>query len=152
MPISYFTVIHSQPGLYRRLAYSEYLRQRLRHRNNRNRETYLVNSNMYPYYNGHFYTTYSYPTHSTNTTNATHNTNTSQTTTNTDDNLLHNLVKNTIVKVHDIETIECPICLEPIKKNKDIIRNLSCTHYYHIECIDHWILNNPKCPLCRKNV
>lgn len=43
---------------------------------------------------------------------------------------------------------ECSICLESIKKD-DHIRILNCTHTYHVNCIDTWLVNNPRCPECR---
>ncbi|CAF1651461.1 unnamed protein product [Adineta ricciae] len=45
----------------------------------------------------------------------------------------------------------CAICLETFN-NKDKIRKLACTHYYHIECIDPWLLSHQSCPLCNQSI
>jgi hypothetical protein len=47
--------------------------------------------------------------------------------------------------------MECVICLENLNYN---IITLSCSHKYHINCINSWSIKNnftcyyPKCPLC----
>jgi len=45
----------------------------------------------------------------------------------------------------------CVICLYEFKKNAKI-RKLRCNHFFHIKCIDQWIINNPTCPCCRKSI
>lgn len=44
---------------------------------------------------------------------------------------------------------ECSICMVKFKKN-NIIKMLKCEHLFHIECIDTWLKNNNKCPVCRE--
>ena len=41
---------------------------------------------------------------------------------------------------------ECPICWEKINDNKI---TLKCSHSYHTNCIDTWLLKNDTCPYCR---
>lgn len=57
------------------------------------------------------------------------------------------------VTIHERESDDCCICLEPIPKNSQI-RALSCKHVYHLECLDRWLLEdkNNKCPLCSNAV
>ena len=42
----------------------------------------------------------------------------------------------------------CPICQDHIS-NKDIIRELTCKHIFHIGCIDRWLSEHDDCPLCK---
>jgi hypothetical protein len=42
----------------------------------------------------------------------------------------------------------CAICQDDIIKD-DIIRVIKCKHSYHIDCIDMWLIDNKKCPLCK---
>ena len=58
------------------------------------------------------------------------------------------LISNSILQDDNFENIRCTICLSTIQNN-EIIRKLSCQHVYHQKCIDHWLENNKKCPLCR---
>ena len=54
----------------------------------------------------------------------------------------------------EIKTDEkiCSICLDEFDKDSKI-RKIDCTHLFHSECIDKWLLeNNYKCPICRKSI
>ncbi|GMG27812.1 unnamed protein product [Ambrosiozyma monospora] len=42
----------------------------------------------------------------------------------------------------------CPICLLDYQE-EDAGRSLLCTHKFHRECIDEWLLNENTCPICR---
>ena len=45
---------------------------------------------------------------------------------------------------------KCAICLEDFM-NDDECRELRCSHIYHINCIDNWLLKHSyKCPCCRE--
>ena len=45
---------------------------------------------------------------------------------------------------------KCPICLT-LFKQEDFVRELSCKHVYHQECIDTWLTGHRNsCPLCRR--
>lgn len=41
----------------------------------------------------------------------------------------------------------CPICYEEFK-NKDLVRDLSCGHFYHTTCVDIWLKKKSVCPIC----
>lgn len=43
---------------------------------------------------------------------------------------------------------ECSICLEEIGQYH-IGRQLQCRHFFHPDCIDEWLLESRKCPMCR---
>jgi hypothetical protein len=43
----------------------------------------------------------------------------------------------------------CSVCIEKFKE-EDVVRELKCKHLFHRDCIDHWLENNIKCPLCRE--
>ena len=45
----------------------------------------------------------------------------------------------------------CPICCCDYEDGEDV-RNLSCTHMFHKECIDTWLVRKSKCPLCRTDL
>lgn len=45
----------------------------------------------------------------------------------------------------------CVICMEAIILNEDI-RIFSCNHFFHIKCIDSWLLKKRNCPLCKKSI
>ncbi|WCJ36044.1 RING/U-box superfamily protein [Euphorbia peplus] len=46
-------------------------------------------------------------------------------------------------------TFDCSVCLCEFT-DKDKLRLLpSCSHAFHIHCIDTWLLSNSTCPLCR---
>jgi hypothetical protein len=45
----------------------------------------------------------------------------------------------------------CSICYDDFKIN-DKVRKLPCMHLYHSNCIDKWLKNSKKCPLCQKEV
>ncbi|KAL6061993.1 hypothetical protein STEG23_022299 [Scotinomys teguina] len=45
----------------------------------------------------------------------------------------------------------CSVCItEYTAGNK--LRTLPCSHEYHVHCIDHWLLENSTCPICRREV
>jgi hypothetical protein len=45
----------------------------------------------------------------------------------------------------------CAICLDQLRDG-DQIRELWCNHYFHVDCIDPWLLNKQSCPLCKDDV
>ena len=45
---------------------------------------------------------------------------------------------------------KCPICLDIFKKDEEV-NFLRCEHYYHCDCIKHWLKIQATCPLCRGN-
>ncbi|QNQ00561.1 YALIA101S02e18668g1_1 [Yarrowia lipolytica] len=50
------------------------------------------------------------------------------------------------------EDDNCAICFDNFEDNQ-IIRQLPCTHRFHADCVDHWLLNSSsQCPMCRMNL
>ncbi|KAI9162080.1 hypothetical protein LWI28_023615 [Acer negundo] len=45
----------------------------------------------------------------------------------------------------------CCICLARYADN-DELRELSCQHFFHVECVDKWLKINASCPLCKTEV
>ena len=45
----------------------------------------------------------------------------------------------------------CTICCDNINYSQ-IVRKLKCGHIFHHKCIDEWLENNTKCPVCRFNL
>ncbi|RPB20114.1 hypothetical protein L211DRAFT_573224 [Terfezia boudieri ATCC MYA-4762] len=49
----------------------------------------------------------------------------------------------------DLNQVRCPVCLEDFEEDQEV-RVLPCSHSFHIDCIDPWLLNvSGSCPLCR---
>ncbi|CAM8938740.1 unnamed protein product [Rhodiola kirilowii] len=47
---------------------------------------------------------------------------------------------------------DCVICLDRIREG-DFFRILpGCSHAFHLDCIDTWLLKAPACPICRARV
>nr|XP_043626955.1 E3 ubiquitin-protein ligase At1g63170-like [Erigeron canadensis] len=46
------------------------------------------------------------------------------------------------------EDAVCCICLAKYADN-DLLRELPCSHFFHIECVDKWLKINASCPLCK---
>jgi len=46
----------------------------------------------------------------------------------------------------------CPICCEDYKIGDEIVSLPKCSHAFHPECVEVWLMKTPLCPLCRKNV
>jgi hypothetical protein len=78
------------------------------------------------------------------------------------------------VIIYEMNTLEidddpmCAICLESFK-TKEKLRKLGklckliliiclpflltvCSHYFHIACVDPWLLSRQSCPLCNRNI
>ena len=67
-----------------------------------------------------------------------------------------NLVKHSYVEVNMYGDNFCVICQEDISTNiyvnECISRVLSCSHCFHIQCIDTWFLRSKHCPTCKTEV
>lgn len=48
-------------------------------------------------------------------------------------------------KLKEGDDIFCPICQD---SKTNILRELSCKHVFHANCIDYWFVEQSKCPLC----
>ncbi|KAH6828258.1 hypothetical protein C2S53_015876 [Perilla frutescens var. hirtella] len=47
---------------------------------------------------------------------------------------------------------KCVVCLNEFQEN-DMLRLLpKCSHAFHLDCIDVWLLRNSNCPLCRSAI
>lgn len=45
----------------------------------------------------------------------------------------------------------CCICLSEYVDNS-IIKELPCTHFFHMKCVDKWLKMESFCPLCKSDV
>ena len=45
----------------------------------------------------------------------------------------------------------CTICKNNFE-NGEKIRRLGCNHIFHMECIDHWLLEKKNCPICLNEI
>lgn len=63
------------------------------------------------------------------------------------------LTTNTTVFIYNGESLDtCAVCLDSIRNNTIVRKLNACNHMFHISCIDRWVANNNKCPLCRTNI
>ena len=46
------------------------------------------------------------------------------------------------------EADKCTICLSEFELEEDV-RRLPCMHLFHVECVDQWLSQNKRCPICR---
>jgi len=57
---------------------------------------------------------------------------------------------------NDSSSSSCAVCLGGIGEEDEVRVLPNCRHYFHISCIDRWLLpstvNNSSCPLCRATV
>lgn len=68
----------------------------------------------------------------------------------------------TLNQMRDISSIEpnenseeekiCVICHQQIELNQIIRKLNSCSHEFHIHCIDEWLSSHSNCPTCRQNL
>lgn len=49
------------------------------------------------------------------------------------------------------EDAMCCICLGKYVDGVEL-RELPCTHHFHVECVDKWLKINASCPLCKHDV
>jgi hypothetical protein len=45
----------------------------------------------------------------------------------------------------------CGICLEEFQKG-ECLKTMPCLHRYHRECIDKWLKQCAKCPVCKHEI
>jgi hypothetical protein len=50
------------------------------------------------------------------------------------------------------EVITCSICLVDLKPNDECREIGTCSHRFHKECIDEWLILKNTCPNCRTHV
>ena len=116
-----------QPGLNRRLAYSDIIRNRNRNTINnntinRNFNDMVSGNNIYQFYKKGLY--------------------------------LNDLFQKSSILLKN--NFDCSICQEDNDNDNDnnihIIRKLNCNHQFHIYCIEKWLSKQTTCPICRKNL
>ena len=144
----FYTLLN--PGLERRLSYSEYTRARTRAQrttiNNINIPTAptvtvsiptnVSTSIQYEYNDYNDYTGY------TDTINEQCD----------NQNNLRDLLLNTTIIINKEEGLCCAICQDDILQDIEIIRKLECGHIYHIHCIDKWLVLKMECPMCKSKI
>ncbi|XP_068661153.1 RING-H2 finger protein ATL1-like [Aristolochia californica] len=47
---------------------------------------------------------------------------------------------------------ECAVCLNEFEEDERLRILPSCSHAFHIDCIDTWFESNANCPLCRSSI
>ena len=116
-----------QPGLNRRLAYSDIIRNRNRNTINnntinRNFNDMVSGNNIYQFYKKGLY--------------------------------LNDLFQKSSILLKN--NFDCSICQGDNDNDNDnnihIIRKLNCNHQFHIYCIEKWLSKETTCPICRKNL
>ncbi len=121
-----------QPGLQRRLAYGEMIRRRNRdfhYRWHRNRLYMLTQTLITIQDNGFSYEQLvNLPVVDIGLTR-------------------HELVRCSNLHMSSGEEF-CAICQETAQNSFALIRELLCGHSFHVNCIDTWLNENVKCPLC----
>jgi hypothetical protein len=45
----------------------------------------------------------------------------------------------------------CSICLDDYKEGQ-LVKKLECSHIFHKECLEPWLLTKNKCPMCLKKL
>ncbi|KAF8399289.1 hypothetical protein HHK36_015154 [Tetracentron sinense] len=50
------------------------------------------------------------------------------------------------------EPFDCAVCLCEFSEQDELRLLPMCSHAFHINCIDTWLLSNSTCPLCRGNL
>ena len=63
-------------------------------------------------------------------------------------NPIDNLQTLIITNNNDILDDVCSICLEEFKYDEEL-KKLKCDHIFHKDCLEPWLNNNNKCPICR---
>ncbi|CAF2644604.1 unnamed protein product [Rotaria sp. Silwood2] len=74
------------------------------------------------------------------------------------ENRLINAAKKALTKIPLVTINEnlqaeesCVVCLDTIKEG-DTVRELTCRHRFHQQCIDPWLINHRHCPLCNLDI
>ncbi|KAK9137949.1 hypothetical protein Sjap_008543 [Stephania japonica] len=52
----------------------------------------------------------------------------------------------------NVSLCECAVCLNEFEDEEKIRVLPSCSHLFHIDCIDVWLQSNANCPLCRTSI
>lgn len=116
-----------QPGLQRRLAYGEYIRNSSVHRVSSNTDDL--------YFNNVFGFNYEVLSQLQNVNKH---------------SSIRDLLKFTELDIYKTKLKDIQLCVicQEIFRNEQIIRKLKCKHIFHAQCIEEWFCNSKKCPLC----
>ena len=49
------------------------------------------------------------------------------------------------------EQMQCAICLDELN-DEDEVRRIPCMHVFHTNCIDRWLQDHKKCPVCNYEI
>ncbi|KAK7282847.1 hypothetical protein RIF29_11932 [Crotalaria pallida] len=49
-------------------------------------------------------------------------------------------------------SLECAVCLNEFEDDETLRLIPNCSHVFHTECIDAWLVNHSTCPVCRANL
>lgn len=63
----------------------------------------------------------------------------------------HNTVSFEYTLNNESNQSTCVICLSDLEIG-EIMRRLPCIHIFHLNCVDKWLLNNGRCPICRRPI
>lgn len=61
------------------------------------------------------------------------------------------LPANNVGEEEEEEGDKCTICLSEFEVDEDV-RRLPCFHLFHVECVDQWLGQNKRCPICRVDI
>ena len=64
---------------------------------------------------------------------------------------INNLNEISITKEHVNLNLQCPICMEDFVLDEKV-KELSCRHFFHNDCIVEWLKLHATCPTCRTNL
>nr|DAD17816.1 TPA_asm: hypothetical protein HUJ06_019279 [Nelumbo nucifera] len=53
---------------------------------------------------------------------------------------------------HPWDEMCCTICLQDFKEGDSARRLPNCRHFFHLLCIDQWLVRHGSCPICRQDV
>nr|XP_043616048.1 RING-H2 finger protein ATL66-like [Erigeron canadensis] len=53
---------------------------------------------------------------------------------------------------NETSSSECSICLGVFEDGDKLKELPSCSHCYHCECVDKWLITHSSCPICRTSV
>jgi len=60
--------------------------------------------------------------------------------------------KDDMIKLTIVQKFErkCAICLTEFEDGEDLRCLIRCTHVFHVKCVDEWLKDNKRCPMCRQ--
>lgn len=50
---------------------------------------------------------------------------------------------------YDESTEECTVCLSSLEDEEMAKLLPNCNHFFHVECVDRWLISHSTCPICR---